>query len=140
MFGNEAKRQAGNAAMRGESERLSALSLADLAAEVMARVFGPGGTGADGSAIAVGTAANAFISEEASWCNEDAPRALVVRVVGEGLQMLEHACLISTQLMLIGNEHWAIGWSATRAGESALADSAVAEALAAVTSEQPRAK
>jgi hypothetical protein len=134
MFGNAEKRQAGVAALQTEVDRLSALSLTDLASEVMTRVFGSGGPGADGSALTIVVAANQFISEESSWSNEDATREQLVRVVGEGLQVLEHACLVGQQIVLIGNEHWGLGWSITRYGKSALASGGVAHALGGVAS------
>ena len=47
LFGG-GKRQAENEALHAELERLSTLSLRDLAAEVMIKGFGPGGPAADG--------------------------------------------------------------------------------------------
>ena len=129
MFGNKEKREAGVALLRAEVDRLSALALRDLATEVMTRVFASGGPGADGSALTVVTAADVFITDDSAWSNDDLTREELVRVVGEGLQMLEHAGLLGQQIVLVGNEHWALGWSLTRSGESALAQDGVARAV-----------
>jgi hypothetical protein len=129
MFGNREKREAGVALLRAEVDRLSALALPDLATEVMTRVFASGGPGADGSALTVVTAADLFITDDSAWSNDDLTREQLVRVVGEGLQMLEHAGLLGQQIVLVGNEHRALGWSLTRSGESALAQDGVARAV-----------
>ncbi|HEY2296725.1 MAG TPA: hypothetical protein VGH43_03265 [Jatrophihabitans sp.] len=129
MFGNKAKREEGVGLLRAEVDRLAALSLPDLATEVMTKVFGTGGPGADGSALTVVSAANVFISEESAWSNDDLTREQLVRVVGEGVQMLEHAGLVGQQIVLVGNEHWALGSKLTRSGESALAQGGVANAV-----------
>jgi len=50
LFGSDENRQARDAAVRAEIERLGPLSLPELAQEVMVRVYGPGGRGAEGSA------------------------------------------------------------------------------------------
>lgn len=133
MFGNKEKREEGVALLRAEVDRLAALSLPDLATEVMTRVFGTGGPGADGSALTVVSAANVFISEESAWSNDDLTREQLVRVVGEGLQMLEHAGLVGQQIVLVGNEHWALGSKLTRWGESALAQGGVARAVGSMS-------
>jgi hypothetical protein len=131
MFNRE-KREEGSAALRTEVERLGALSLPALGAEVMTRVFGPGGDGADPSVtLNIVTAANAFITDESAWSNEDDVRNELVRVVGEGLQACEHASLIRSEVMLVGTEHWALGWTVTRTGQQALTANTVAQALGA---------
>ena len=99
----------------------------------MSSVFGPGHPGADGSPLTAITAADEFISEESTWSNEDLTREQLVRIIGEGLQVLEHACLIQQHVVLVGHEHWALGWSITRSGETALAQGTVAQALGAAT-------
>jgi hypothetical protein len=130
MF-NHDKREAGVAELRSQVDRMAGLTPTTLAAEVMSSVFGTSGPGADGSALTVTTAANQFISEDSSWSNDDATRELLVRIVGEGLQVLEHACLVKQQIVLVGNQHWALGWNVTRSGESALAQGTVTQALGA---------
>jgi hypothetical protein len=130
MFGSGDKRQAGIDALRTEVNRLAALTLDALGAEVLTRVYGPGGPGAGGAALTIGTAADVFITEISSWSNEDQTREQLVAIVGEGLQRAEHAGLLRDQIVLVGNEHWALGWSVTRAGGAALAQATV---LAAIT-------
>jgi hypothetical protein len=126
---NREKREAGGAALRAEVDRLAALAPPNLAGEVMSSVFGEGHPGADGSPLTVITAADEFISEESAWSDEDLTREQLVRIVGEGLQLLEHAFLIHQQVVLVDHEHWALGWSITRYGETALAQGTVAQAL-----------
>ena len=58
-------------------------------------------------------------------------RDQLTALMGEGLQVLEHACLIRAQLVLSGTEHWALGWTVTRLGQSAAAQGTVAQALGA---------
>ena len=50
LFGSDEKKEARGARVRAEIERLDALPLAQLAEEVMVRVYGPNGPGAGGSA------------------------------------------------------------------------------------------
>ena len=91
-------------------------------------MFASGGPGADGSALTVVTAANLFITDDSAWSNDDLTREELVRVVGEGLQMLEHAGLLGQQIVLVGNEY-RTSVSLTRSGESALAQDGVARAV-----------
>jgi hypothetical protein len=129
VLGNRDKHAAGVAELQAQVTRLAALPLAGLGSEVMSSVFGASAPGADGSALTITTAANEFITDSAAWCNDDATREQLVEVVGEGLQVLEHACLVGQQVVLVGNEHWALGWKLTRTGAAALAQGTVAQAL-----------
>jgi hypothetical protein len=120
-------------AAQAEVARLSALPLAELAAEVMARGFGPGSRGGDDGSITVGQA-NAgagptadgisyrFVpdrgfSSPLPTAGDYQLREDVTRLVAEGLQQLEHASLVRFQL------HTSMGyldWAATRRGRAAL--------------------
>lgn len=118
--------------MRQEIARLDALPLADLAAEVMIRGFGPGGPGADDDAISVAGSSNigptatgialllvpdrgfAFpvpTAEELKLSEQ------LTKLVAEGLQQLEHASLVRCQ---IHREMSRFDWAATRYGRAAL--------------------
>jgi hypothetical protein len=138
MFGNkdedkQYKLEQWQHAMRQEIARLDALPLADLAAEVMIRGFGPGGPGADDDAISTGQAninagptakdiALRFVPDRPftfplPTAEELKPLQQLTRLVAEGLQQLEHASLVRCQM------HTAMGyfdWAATRYGRAAL--------------------
>src|SRR3954454_5389373 len=128
MF-NQDKREAGAAALRTEVDRLGGLPLAGLAAEIMARAYGPGRPGADGSPLTGVLVANEFISDEAAWSDEDLAREQLVGIVAEGIQVLEHACLVRQRAVMVGTEHVDLGWTMTRYGETSLAGGTVAQAL-----------
>jgi hypothetical protein len=141
MFGRKDEEKQGKqeqleqwrSAMQAEFERLNALSLIELATEVMAKGFGPGGPGADDDAITLGQA-NADAGPTAELISvEFAPergftfplptpedlklRERIAKLVTEGLQELEHASLVRFQM------HTAMGhldWAATRRGRAAL--------------------
>jgi len=116
--------------MRQELDRLAALSLTDLAAEVMVKGFGPAGPGADDDAISLGQAnigagpdavdiSREFVPDAVSFpTDEDLQlRARIAKLVAEGLQELEHASLVRCQM------HTSSGyfdWAATRRGRAAL--------------------
>jgi hypothetical protein len=120
-------------AMQAEYERLYAMPLPDLAAEVMARGFGPGGPGYDDAAITVGYAQSGagptahHIAEKFEpqfsfgWDERQAEdRNLdeqIERLVAEGLQILEHASLVRCQLH---HEMSTFDWTATRYGRAML--------------------
>lgn len=119
--------------LQGEFERLDALPLKALAAEVMTKGFGPGSPGADDDAISSGQA-NADAGPTAEQISfEFVPargftfplptpgdfklRDRIAKLVSEGLQELEHASLVRFQM------HTAMGhldWTATRRGRVAL--------------------
>ena len=114
-------------------ERLNALPLIELAAEVMIKGFGPGGPGADDDAITLGQA-NIHAGSTAQIISlELAPdrgftfplptpedhklREQIAKLVAEGLQELEHASLVRCQMHTgMGN----LDWAATRRGRAAL--------------------
>ncbi len=131
--------------MKAELDRLSSLSLPQLAAEVMVRVFGPGGPGADEEDVQVGQAnihAGPDLYEISRLFEADRGFSLtfpptddlgkllerIRRLVAEGLQELEHASLIRVQM------HTAMGcldYATTRRGRAALEGSEVEQILTA---------
>jgi hypothetical protein len=131
--GKQARAEQWRQAAQAEVARLAALPLAELAAEVMARGFGPGSRGGDDDAITAGQA-NAGAGPTADGisyrfvpdrgfssplpaADDYQLREQAIRLVAEGLQQLEHASLVRFQL------HTSMGyldWAATRRGRAAL--------------------
>ena len=110
-------------ALEDEAERLAALGLAELAAEILPHVpnvklgsYGSQGPGAT------------EVAETMAPGKLKGPAALrMVQVVAEGLQVLEHAGLV--RLAIRGDESTALEFPMTRAGQAALADGSVLEQL-----------
>lgn len=125
LFHTEEK-DANAAAFHREVDRVEALPLAQLASEVMTKAF----TGTDGF-ITVAQAAGAFIPEDHSKGIDDADRRRLYEIVVEGVQVLEHACLV--RMVFHGNDqssanyHWDV--TATRLGRAALAQNDVGRYL-----------
>jgi hypothetical protein len=121
--------EAANAALRAEVERLEALPIARLAAEVMVKGFGPGGPGFAqrepyaATAVSVGRIAHLFQPQGVR--HPDLSRRLS-QVVGEGLQVLEHQSLIWVPSV---SENFGMMYTATRRGRAALEANAVEQAL-----------
>lgn len=124
-------------AAQAEFQRLYALPLADLAAEVMQRAFGPGGPGYDDDNITVAhedshrgptvrEISELFVPDGGEfqvhhiyqrYPEDDFLREQIIKLVAEGLQVLEHASLVRCQV------HHGMGtfdWGATRWGRAAL--------------------
>jgi hypothetical protein len=122
LFGGGEDKQANEAAFHREVDRVNALPLAQLAAEVMRKAF----TGADGF-ITLGQAAGAFIPDGHEKGIDDADVQRIYEIVAEGIQVLEHACLV--RMVFHGNDrstanyHWDV--TATRLGKNALAQNDV---------------
>ena len=128
------------AEMIAEVERVNALPLPQLAAEVMIRGFGPGGPGALGTpgTLEVLTVTKDPLATRYTIAAEFTPayRAPAVRnrrpalklhlenMIGEGLQLLEHACLIQAE----SYDH-SLCYLATRFGRAALERDAVTRIL-----------
>jgi hypothetical protein len=125
--------------MAAELQRLSALPLISLAAEIMARGFGPGGPGAAGrpgslevplsSAAPVNPKAIAarFVPGYESRAISPESRWQLRFLMREGLQVLEHAGLV----LLIWDPHE--HYMATRLGRATLERGAVEYHLSGVT-------
>jgi hypothetical protein len=127
LFGNKEAKRADQAAAQAESERLAALPVADLAAEVMP-AFGLGGieakSGHRQGAIEVTEWLFASTSTKARY------RQPVLGPVIEALQLLDGAGLLGHRSFGGSNSN-ASTYHATRLGEEALADGSVKQRLAA---------
>jgi hypothetical protein len=127
LFGG--KREAENEKLRAELARISALPLPALAAEVMRKGFGAGGP-ADGCFAEPGAIAGAFNPAEGSFGIDNQALLDMGEVVVEGLQVLEHACLIRMTVEGSGGGVYHTYYGATRFGRAALAQNAVEQVLA----------
>jgi len=124
LFGG-GKRQAESEALQAELERLGALSLQQLAVEVMVKGFGPGGPAADGR-VDLQDIAGAFspvTSVLAARYGEESRQ--LASIVAEGVQVLEHACLVRW-IFSGGDEMY---WCKTRYGQEVLEQNAVERVL-----------
>jgi hypothetical protein len=129
------------AAGLAEAERPEALPMARLAAEVMARGFGPGGPGfAQGGDYAAPTADD--ITRTFQPQDFDGIVIRLREVAREGLQVLEHQSLIQERLTEDRNgDHGSctIGYATTRRGRASLEDNALEQALRGAGGEPARA-
>jgi hypothetical protein len=116
-FGHD-KRDAENAKLHSELERISALGLQQLAAEVMTKGFGAGGPAEQGPQ-GLGTIAGAFNPAEGFFGIDDDALVMMAVVVAEGMQVLEHACLVRE--VFTGGDVASMAYTATRFGRAALA-------------------
>jgi hypothetical protein len=109
-------------ALRAEVDRMSALTLPQLAGEVMTKGFGPGGPGADGAWALPNDVAGAFIPADSSRGLDQSLLDAVYQVAVEGIQVLEHACLVRLQFSGAGghNASYQVTYTATRMGRAAL--------------------
>jgi hypothetical protein len=140
------------AAVEAEFQRLNALSLTDLATEVMIKGFGPGGQDRDDDEITLGQqnrGAGPTVTEIASYVqpergfewvpnsNEfemvEATLDRIAKLVAEGLQELEHASLVRCQLH---TEMGYLDWAVTRRGRAALERGDVANVLQAARAQR----
>jgi hypothetical protein len=139
MFGNKAKRgtasdanESANAALRAEVERLEALPMAQLAAEIMVKGFGPGGYLPDimerephavAPRVYVHNIAHMFEPEGA---RDYGLRMRLFEVVGEGLQVLEHESLVWARSL---SESSGVSYAPTRRGRAVIEADAVEQTL-----------
>jgi hypothetical protein len=140
----EEKNEQWRTALQAEFDRLNVLPLAQLAAEVMTRGFGPGGPGADDDDVTVGQASINAGPTAASIAGEFVPergfsfpvpsdedqklQGRIARLIAEGLQELEHVSLVRAQM------HTSTGgldFATTRRGRAALAQGEIERILAA---------
>jgi hypothetical protein len=138
MFGNRDKRaaasdgrEAANAAFRAEVERLEALPMAQVAAGVMVKGFGPGGYLPDFVQREPYAVATAHVRNVAEMFEPEGARDAdlyerLSEVVGEGLQVLEHESLIWARSVAEG---LGVGYAPTRRGRAALEADAVERTL-----------
>ena len=125
LFGKSEEKQQQDAAAKAEAERLGALSPQDLAAELMP-VFGPEGPKPSFSSgginiLQVGMALLKPYPRSVGYLEQ------LQQPIREGLQVLEHAELILRNTRRDGGT-W---YSATRLGETALAEGTVAQQIQA---------
>jgi len=143
LFGSRGDRSAEAAELEAEIERLDQLPLPALAAEVMAKAFGPGAewedpeeevtvggptarAGATVAEIATETApeGSTKVADERTWLR-------LQRLIAEAVQVLEHAALIRPQVHLAIE---GLDYTPTRLGRTVLAAGAVAEVVGERTS------
>ena len=124
LSGSKNDDQARAAAAQAEVDRLSSLPLPQLAAEVMTRGFGPDGPAEDGLP-SVSMIVDTFVPGLAHL--DDASHQRMEEVVGEGVQVLEHASLVRSTVW--GGEG-GLYYTATRLGRAALAGNAVNRIIA----------
>jgi hypothetical protein len=122
LFGNKEDKVAQEAAAKAEAGRLGALSVAELAAEMMP-AFGADGPGR-------GSRHEVNVLQVANWLMSPYPRGTkflgeLEQPVREGIQALEHAGLVQRW----GEPSAGGRLSATRLGEAALADGSVRQYL-----------
>jgi hypothetical protein len=125
LFGG-GKRQAESEALQAEVERLGTLSLQQLAVEVMVKGFGPGGPAADGP-VHVQNIAGAFSPVTSVLGARDDESRLLASIVAEGVQVLEHACLV--RWIFSGGDTAEMYWCKTRYGQEVLEQNAVERVL-----------
>ena len=126
-----AGKKADNAGLNVEVQRLGTLTLHQLGAEVMAKGFGPGGPG-DGGYTDMADIAGAFTQPYQGRDYDQAADEQLCEMVAEGIQVLEHACLVRPVFHGQGGDHsvhYDLGWSATRLGRAALERGAVERVL-----------
>lgn len=124
MFGN---RKEQNEQLQADVDRLAGMPLAELAAEVMTKGFGPGGPAGDGHYAELSTIAGALTTAEGSFL-DDGLRVAHFRLVAEAAQLLEHAGLVRYEISSSGGiVHWP--WTTTRAGAEALAQNNLEDLL-----------
>ena len=129
LFGSTEKRddrQGRDAATRAEIEHLHSLPLDQLAAEVIARGF-THDESPDGGRISVHAMAQGMVPDML-WLPQKEIWGLE-GLVGEGVQLLEHAGLAQT---IVVETDRRLQWVLTRRGRAAVADGSVAEALTRV--------
>ena len=138
MFGSKDKRaaasdwtEAASAVFGAEVERLEALPMAQLAAEVMARGFGPSGYLPGLMRRKPHALVRAYVSNVAAMFEPEGARDAglsqrLSEVVSEGLQVLEHESLIRVCRV---SESSGVGYAPTRRGRAVLEADAVEETL-----------
>jgi hypothetical protein len=132
LFGDDDKKAAENAAMAAELARLQALSLIELAEEILLRAYGPGGPRAAGAAPEATSLEKltAFFNPATSIFGIDKQvKGALEGVIAEGVQVLEHARLLVGRFS--GGDYATLGFALTRAGSAALAGGDVPARIAA---------
>jgi hypothetical protein len=139
LFGGRGAVDEEGGALEAEIQRLEGLTMAALAAEVMAKAFGPGadyedpeekvtvgGPNADAGATVEGITPDMAPGRTTKGADEKTCLRLQ-RLVAEGVQVLEHAGLIRPQMHTAMNE---LDYTLTRFGRKVLAAGKVEEVVA----------
>lgn len=129
LFGSDEKKEAHGAQVRAEVERLGALPLPQLAQEVMARVYGPDGPGASGSADYQETLKPFDPTDTGIFPGVDKELQVPLEeLVQEGMQQLTNSALVVVPLR--GGDITRPRYRLTRAGRAALESGDVATRIA----------
>jgi hypothetical protein len=118
LFGGGDKHEADNEALQLELQRIAALPLPQLAVATMSKGFGPGGPAAGGYARP-SDIAGAFIPADSSHGLDSDLLKQLMDIVVEGIQVLEHACLVGTTVSGSGGVYDTYV-TKTRLGQAAL--------------------
>jgi hypothetical protein len=127
-FGHE--KDAENAKLHTELDRIGALGLQQLGAEVMTKGFGPGGPAAD-APNGLSEIAGAFNPADGTFGIDGDALVMMAVVVAEGIQVLEHACLVRE--IFSGGDYASMSYTATRYGRAVLQADSVEKVLAGGT-------
>jgi hypothetical protein len=139
LFGSRGDRSAEAAELEAAVERLDQMPLPALAAEVMAKAFGPGAEWEDpeeevtvagpeaGAGATVEGIAAAMAPAGSTRGADERTRLRLQRLVAEAVQVLEHAELIRAQMHIGAN---GLDHTPTRLGRTVLAAGAVADVVA----------
>jgi hypothetical protein len=122
-FGKKDQGQPGGPDLQPELDRLGALDLRQLAAEVMAKGFGPDGPASDGLPT-VSMIATAFVPGDSRGASDQID--LLHDIVWEGVQVLEHASLVR---FAVWSSEGGKFFKLTRLGRAALEQGAVDRVL-----------
>ena len=123
--------KADNGGLEAEVARLDSLTLQQLAAEVMIKGFGPGGPGS-ATYTDMADIGGVFTQRYQGRDYDQDADARLMEIVAEGVQVLEHACLVRPVFHGQGGDHsvyYNLGWGATRLGRAALEQRAVERIL-----------
>jgi hypothetical protein len=125
-----AGKKADNDGLNAEVERLGSLTLDQLGAEVLAKGFGPEGPGTPAYTDA-GDIAGAISGPYQGRGDDEAANEQLYELVAEGVQVLEHACLVRPVFHGQGGDFssYNLGWGATRLGRDAIERGAVERVL-----------
>jgi hypothetical protein len=96
--------KADNDGLNAEVQRLGSLTLQQLAAEVMVKGFGPGGPGT-ATCTDLSDIGGAFAGPFQGRDYDQDADARLMEMVAEGVQVLEHACLVRPVFHGQGGDH-----------------------------------
>lgn len=132
LFGGDAKKTEGHDALAAERMRLEGMPLADLAAEVMTRTWGPGGPAGTGESetgeLTMLHIVKQFNPDGRVFGVDHAAVGAIQSVVEEAVQRLEHAELVVIRYR--GGSSSTLSYRPTRAGLEAIAAGDVRARLA----------